>query len=49
MRKQKFLIVDNSSVVNEYLDKGWIVISVTPQRVAATANRGYFAIVIEKQ
>jgi hypothetical protein len=49
MKKQKFLIVDNSSAVNKYLDDGWIVISVTPQMVSATANRGYFAIVIEKQ
>lgn len=54
MKEQKILIVDNERSVNEWLEKGWEIISVTPQRVSVTGDnwheiRGKFAVVIQKQ
>lgn len=52
VKEQKFLIVDNPRDVNEWLDKGWEIISVTAQRVSAGSSsymRGNFAIVLQKQ
>lgn len=55
MKEQKFLIVDNEKSVNEWLDKGWEIISVTSQYVSAAGSHswsekliGKFAIVIQK-
>jgi hypothetical protein len=51
MKQQKFLIVNNPRDVNEWLDKGWEVISVTPQYVSAGASysqKGEWAIVLQK-
>lgn len=52
MKQQKFLIVDDVRDVNDYLDSGWEVISVTAQFVSAGqsyAHGGKWAIVIQKQ
>jgi hypothetical protein len=51
MKQQKFLIVDNPRDVNEWLDKGWEVISVTAQFVSAGTSysqHGHWAIVLQK-
>lgn len=55
MKEQKFLIVDNEKSVNEWLDKGWEIISVTSQYVSAAGSHswsekliGKFAVVIQK-
>jgi hypothetical protein len=52
MKEQKFLIVDNSRDINDWLDKGWEVISVTPQIVSGGQSYpqgGKWAVVIQKQ
>ena len=54
MKEQKFLIVDNPGDVNDWLEKGWKVISVTSQHVTITGTsynylKGNFAVVIQKQ
>ena len=54
MKEQKFLIVNNERPVNEWLDRGWEIISVTPQKVSVTGDnwneiKGEFAVVIQKQ
>ncbi len=54
MKEQKFLIVDSARDVNEYLDFGWEIVSVTPQYVALAGTsynylHGKFAVVIQKQ
>lgn len=58
MKEQKFLIVESAYEVNDFLDKGWEVISVTPQHVAVSLTgssynyktvTGKFAVVIQKQ
>lgn len=52
MKEQKFLIIESPYDVNEWLDKGWEVVSVTPQIVSvgsSTYVRGKFAVVIQKQ
>ena len=58
MKEQKFLIVESAYDVNDWLDKGWEVVSVTPQHVAVsltgssynyTIVTGKFAVVIQKQ
>ena len=52
MKEQKFLIVDTSREINDWLDKGWEVISVTPQIVSAGQSYyqgGKWAVVIQKQ
>ena len=52
MKEQKILIVDNSRDINEWLDKGWEVVSVTAQFVSAGSSyveKGKFAVVIQKQ
>ena len=56
MKEQKFLIVEDSRSVNEWLDNGWEIISVTAQHVVAAGSHswsekleGKFAIVIQKQ
>lgn len=56
MKEQKFLIIDNERSVNEWLDKGWEIISVTSQYVSAAGSHsvagkiiGKFAVVIQKQ
>jgi hypothetical protein len=52
MKEQLFLIVDSIGEVNEYLIKGWEIISVTAQQVSNNSSLikyGKFAIVIQKQ
>jgi len=52
MKEQKFLIVENPRDINDWLDKGWEVISVTAQYVSAGSSysqRGIWAVVIQKQ
>jgi len=52
MKEQKFLIVDSVRDVNDWLDKGWEVISVTAQFVSVGTGyteKGKFAVVIQKQ
>jgi len=55
MKQQKFLIVDNERSVNEWLEKGWEIVSVTAQYVSAAGSHswsekliGNFAVVIQK-
>jgi hypothetical protein len=57
MKSQKFLIIDNEDQVNEWLEKGWEVVSVTPQHVSVSMTGssydhktviGKFAVVIQK-
>jgi hypothetical protein len=36
MKSQKFLIIDDVDRVNEWLEKGWEVVSVTPQYVSVS-------------
>jgi hypothetical protein len=55
MKQQKFLIVDNERSVNEWLEKGWEIVSVTAQCVSAAGSHswsekliGNFAVVIQK-
>jgi hypothetical protein len=56
MKEQKFLIVEAERDVNDWLDRGWEVISVTPQYVSLSGTHSYseklkgsFAVVIQKQ
>jgi len=54
MKEQKFLIVDDQNDINEWLNKGWEVISVTAQHVSITGSsvykvRGSFAVVLQYQ
>lgn len=58
MKEQKFLIVESAYDVNDWLDKGWEIVSVTPQHVAVSVTgscfnhrslTGKFAVVIQKQ
>jgi hypothetical protein len=49
--EQKFLITDNQYDVQNLLDKGWRIVSVTAQYVATGINyteKGKFAIILEK-
>jgi hypothetical protein len=57
MKEQKFLIVDSAKEVNDYLEKGWEVVTVTPQNVSVAITgsswhekelKGKFAVVIQK-
>ena len=58
MKEQKVIITDSAYDINEYLNKGWKVVSVTSQHVACdngasthidTKMYGNFCFVIEKQ
>jgi hypothetical protein len=46
MKEQKVVITDYAQMVNDYLDKGWIVVSVTASHQTTLK---YFCFVIEKQ
>jgi len=57
MKEQKFLITESTKEVNDYLEKGWEVVSVTPQSVSVSVTSsgyahkeliGKFAVVIQK-
>ncbi len=57
MKEQKFIIAGSSQEVNEWLDKGWEVVSVTAQYVSHVKGsgwddpltaRGKFAVVIQR-
>lgn len=45
-KEQKVIIADNSWDVNQYLDKGWYVVSVT---AAHLTSFKYFCFVIERE
>ncbi len=49
---QKYVIVDNETVVTHYIKEGWKIISVTGQPVSIASGystaKGNFAIVLEK-
>ena len=52
MKEQKILIIDSTRDVNDLLDKGWEVISITPQYVSSGSSsymRGQFAVLLQKQ
>ncbi len=49
--EQKFIIVDNQSDIQNWLDKGWRILSVTAQHVSTGSSQwlsGKFAIVLER-
>jgi hypothetical protein len=51
-KKQKFLITDNQQEVQNYLDMGWFIVSVTPQYIPQAVD-GFsthvkFAVVLER-
>jgi hypothetical protein len=51
--EQKVIITDSQSDINNELNKGWKIVSVTPQHVANGTNsfyevRGKFCFVLEK-
>jgi hypothetical protein len=49
--EQKVIITDSSYDVNDWLAKGWTVVSVTPQIVSASSSNsqyGKFCFVIQK-
>ena len=49
--EQRLIITDSYYDVNEYLNQGWKILSVTPQHVSTGGGshlRGNFAIVLEK-
>lgn len=48
--EQKFLITNSQSEVQNWLDRGWIITSVTAQRIIGDIYaRGDFAIVLERE
>jgi hypothetical protein len=50
--EQKFFITDSQYDVQGWLDKGWMIVSVTAQHVSTGSSQwlsGKFAIVIEKK
>lgn len=50
--EQKFIITDDQYEIQDWLDKGWRIISVTAQHIASSAsyrNEGKFAVVLEKR
>ena len=54
MRKeQKFLITDSQYDVQNLLDKGWLIVSVTAQHLtqgsSGFTSHGKFAIVLERE
>ena len=54
MRKeQKFLITDSQYDVQNFLDKGWVIVSVTAQYLTQGSSgfttQGKFAIVLERE
>ena len=56
MKNQKFLITNDEKAVNEWIDRGWKIVSVTAQHVSAGGGhawseivKGKFAIVLEKK
>jgi hypothetical protein len=54
MKEQKFIITDNQSEIQDYMDSGWLIASVTAQNVSVTGNsyttlRGKFAVVLERE
>jgi hypothetical protein len=49
--EQKFIITDSQSDIQNWLDKGWRIISVTAQHVSTGSSQrmsGKFAIVLER-
>jgi len=53
MARYKVVITYNNEEINEFLEQGWVIESVTPQRVAVTGDsystvRGKFCFVLER-
>ncbi len=52
MTEQKVILEEGTTVVNDYLSKGWTVVSITAQYVASGENhypiKGGFLYVIER-
>jgi hypothetical protein len=50
--EHKVIITDDESTINDWLSRGWEIVSVTPQYVAttylATTEQGKFCFVIQK-
>jgi hypothetical protein len=49
--EQKFIITDSQSDIQNWLDKGWRILSVTAQHVSTGSSQlmsGKFAIVLER-
>lgn len=48
--QQKVVITKNSSTINDWLDKGWTVVSVTAQYIVSNSwNEGAFCFVIQRE
>lgn len=50
--EQKVIITDSQYDIQSYLDKGWIVVSVTAQHVASSSSyvtNGKFCFVLERK
>lgn len=51
-KEQKFIITDSQYDVQNLLDKGWLIISVTAQHTATGSSfqvNGKFAVVLERE
>ena len=51
-KEQKFIITDSQYDVQNYLDKGWVIVSVTAQHTATGSSfqvHGKFGIVLERE
>jgi hypothetical protein len=52
MKEQKLIITESEKEINDWLDRGWEIVSVTAQHVSTAwcvKISGKFAIVIQKQ
>lgn len=48
--EQKVIITKSTSTINDWLDKGWKIESVTPQHIASSSwNEGAFCFVISRE
>jgi hypothetical protein len=51
MKEQKFIITDSQYDVQNLIDKGWLVVSVTAQHIATGSSfqvTGKFAVLLER-
>lgn len=52
MKEQKFLLTCDPETVNDWLARGWEIVSITPQSVSTGSSNilmGKFAIVIQRE
>lgn len=48
--EQKVIITKNSSTINDWLEEGWTVVSVTAQYIVSSSwNEGAFCFVIQRE